>query len=41
MYLMGVIMSSLGNTEENLKQRERKRLRSKYRFMVSDLGPML
>jgi hypothetical protein len=34
MYLMGVTMACLENTEENHRQKERKRLRSKYRFMV-------
>jgi hypothetical protein len=35
MYLMGVTVACLENSEENHRQKERKRLRAKYRFMVS------
>ena len=34
LYMMGVFMACLGNSTENNKQKERKKLRAKYRFMV-------
>ena len=32
--MMGVFMACLGNSTETNKQKERKKLRAKYRFMV-------
>lgn len=37
MYLMGVTVASIENTEENHRQKERKRLRAKYRFMGKEV----
>ena len=34
LYMMGVFMACLGNSTETNKQKERKKLRAKYRFMV-------